>query len=403
MSKLRLQIKPIKGRFQNLFKTGLAFFVALGVTLSISIPGAQAEFFPNMESQQIPTWLKVYAGLKPVKKPYADFFSLIQPGYFEPENGNGMFKTYRLRTGLRGAVNSTVSYWVLFELASNPANNAVGGATRLLDGTITLSFKPVRLQFGQTVIPFSFDETANAFNPWINYSDVSKRLYLSNHKGDVEMTNAAREMGIMAWQEFKLADKVTWLYFIGAFNGTGMRQNDNNKAKDIIANTQFNYGPLKLAASFWNGASVQGEDGRSFDKEKYEFRAVYGSHLPWQNKDKIWAMFEYQGGVEDHPGDVKLKMGGYQTALGYRPTYNTLLTYRYSTYTEDAGTGKDLNIDMSSIIFQYFVANAKPTQLRLMFEYDIRDNNMNPKDENIFWFRLSGVFIHSIFGAGEKK
>ncbi|HEB73061.1 MAG TPA: hypothetical protein ENI77_10630 [Nitrospirae bacterium] len=356
-----------------------------------------------MESQQIPTWLKVYAGLKPVKKPYADFFSLMQPGYFEPENKPGMFKTYRLRTGLRGAVNSTVSYWMLFELASGPANSAVGGAVRLLDGTITLSFKPVRLQFGQTVIPFSFDETANAFNPWINYSDMSKRIYLTNHKGDVEMTNAAREMGVMAWQEFKLADKVTWLYFIGAFNGTGMRQMDNNKAKDIIANTQFNYGPLKLAASFWNGASVQGEDGRNYDKEKYEFRAVYGSHLPWHNKDKIWAMFEYQSAREDHPGDIEIKMNGYQTALGYRPTYNTLLTYRYSTYTEDAGTGKDLNIDMSSIIFQYFVANAKPTQLRLMFQYDIRDNNMNPKDENIFWFRLSGVFIHSIFGAGEKK
>lgn len=403
MSNRRLQFTPLKSRFKNLFETGLAFFIALVFALSLSVSDAQADFLPAWDSPQIPTWLKVYAGLKPVSKPYADFFSLIQPGYFEPENGNGMFKTYRLRTGLRGAVNDKVSYWMLFELASNPSNNAVGGATRLLDGTITLSFKPVRFQFGQTVIPFSFDETANAFNPWINYSDMSKRIYLTNHKGDVEMTNAAREMGIMAWQEFKLADKVSWLYFIGAFNGTGMRQNDNNKAKDIILNTQFNYGPLKLAASFWNGASVQGEDGRDYDKEKYEFRAVYGSHLPWHNKDKIWAMFEYMDAKEDHPGDVKVKMSGYQTALGYRPTSNTLLTYRYSTYDESVGAEKDLKIDMSSIIFQYFVENAKPTQLRLMFEYDIRDNNLNPKDENIFWFRLSGVFIHSIFGAGEKK
>jgi len=403
MSKLRLLIRPLRSRFQNLFKTGLVFSITLGIALCISAPSAHAGLFPTMDSQQIPTWLKVYAGLKPVKKPYADFFALMQPGYFEPENGNGMFKTYRLRTGLRGAVNSTVSYWMLFELASNPSNNAVGGAVRMLDGTVTLSFKPVRLQFGQTVIPFSFDETANAFNPWINYSDMSKRIYLTNHKGDVEMTNAAREMGIMAWQEFKLADKVTWLYFVGAFNGTGMRQNDNNKAKDIILNTQFNYGPLKLAASFWNGASRQGEDGRNYDKEKYEFRAVYGSHLPWHNKDKIWAMFEYQSAREDHPGDVEIKMDGYQTALGYRPTYNSLLTYRYSTFTEDSGSSKDLNIDMSSIIFQYFLPSAKAAQLRLMFEYDIRDNNMNPKDENIFWFRLSGVFIHGIFGVGEKR
>lgn len=358
----------------------------------------EAGWLPQMDSPKIPTWLSVYANTdQPGPHPSADIIGLIQFGYFDQVNASGQFRFFRFRPGIKGTFTDKLSYWALFEFANNAVTAQTTGGGRLLDLSMTYSFDPVRIQVGQTVLPFAADETSNSVVPWVDYSDVVKSVYLKNRVTD-QFTNGARELGVMAWQEFALNKDTKWLYFLGVFNGTGLNQNDTNNAKDFLGHTKFKYGPFNLGASYWTGSSkVSGQD---LKKDKYDVHLYYGSFLPAHTKDKIWALIEYMSTKEEQPGGGDLKVDGWQAALGFRPTNETMLTYRYSEYNQRPVTGAKNEIKMHSLIAQYFV--PKVPNLRLMVQYDIRDNKLNPKDENAMWFQISVPFSFRVLSGLPK-
>lgn len=382
-------------------------FLKVVVVLSIAVFGylvtlgngdLEAGWLPGMDSPQIPTWLAVYGNVdQSGPHPSVDIIGLIQFGYFEPSNASGQFKFFRWRPGIKGTLTDNLSYWALFEFANNAVTAQTTGGGRLLDLSMTYSLKPVRLQVGQTVLPFAADETSNAVVPWVDYSDVVKNVYLKNRVTD-QYTNGARELGAMAWQEFTLNNNTGWLYFLGVFNGTGLQQNDNNDTKDFMAHSRFKYGPFNLGASYWTGIStVSNENVR---KDKYDIHLYYGSFLPAHNKDKVWALIEYMSTKEEQPGGGNLNADGWQAALGFRPIKETMFTYRYSEYNHEPVNAARNKVKMHSFIGQYFLPMIP--NLRLMAQYDIRDNKLNPKDKSAIWFQVSVPFSYRVFSGKSK-
>ncbi|MEM4313063.1 MAG: hypothetical protein QXH95_03305 [Thermoplasmata archaeon] len=351
-----------------------------------------------MDSPQIPTWLAVYGNIEqPGPHPSADIFGIMQFGYFEPSNASGQFKILKWRPGVKGTFTDDITYYALFEFANNPITAQTTGGGRLLDLSMTFSFRPVRLQIGQTVLPFAADETPASVVPWVDYSDVVKNVYLRNRITD-QYTNGGRELGAMAWQEFTLNSNIKWLYFLGLFNGTGLEQLDTNDAKDFMAHTKFKYGPFNLGASYWTGTSkISGENVK---KDKYNIHLYYGSFIPAHTKDKVWALIEYMATKEEQPAGGDLEGDGWQAAAGFRPTKETMITYRYSEYNYKPTTGTKNEITMHSFIAQYFL--PKIPNLRFMAQYDIRDNKLNPKDKSAIWFQISVPFSYRVFSGLSK-
>lgn len=393
--------RPLQGLFVIFV---LLAFLHVPPAEALHVPGTekQAEvipgggWFPWMDSQQIPTWLRVYGNVdKPGPHPSGTIIALFQAGYFDTSGNPGQFKLFKIRPGITGTFTDSISYRFLAEFAHNAVLAPTSGGARILDAAVTVSFKPVRFQLGQSVTPFAADETPAAVVPWIDFSDVTKNIYLKDRVTDT-VTNAARELGLAAWQEFILnpSTHTSILYYLGVFNGTGLSQSDANQAKDVMGHLKVKHGPFDLAASYWTGSTdIQGQ---SLGKDKYEVRLYYGTFLPHQTKDRIWALAEYMSTKEEQPGG-DLKADGWQGALGYRPTKETMLTYRYSEYKQEPVAGPDNKIKMHSIIAQYFVPGAK--NLRLMVQYDIRDNRLNPNDESAFWFQVSVPFAFPVFGG----
>ncbi|GAB4387611.1 MAG: hypothetical protein Kow0025_02180 [Thermodesulfovibrionales bacterium] len=396
--------RPVRGLFVVILL--LAFLHMPGPAAeALHAPGTVEEaavipeggWLPRMDSQQIPTWLRVYGNVdKPGPHPSGTLIALFQAGYFDTSTAPGQFKLFKVRPGITGTFTESVSYRLLAEFAHNAVLAPTSGGARLLDASITFSFKPVRFQLGQSVTPFASDETPAAVVPWIDFSDVVKNIYLKDRVTDT-VTNAARELGLTAWQEFTLnpSSRTSLTYFLGYFNGTGISQSDSNDSKDFMGHLRLKHGPFNVGASYWTGSTdIQGQ---SLDKDKFDVHAYYGSFLPGHNKDRLWALLEYMSTKEEQPGGGDLEADGWQAALGVRPTKDTMLTYRYSEYNQEPVGGPENEITMHSIIGQYFVPGAQ--NLRVMVQYDIRDNRLNAEDDSAFWFQVSVPFAFPVFGG----
>ncbi len=374
--------------FSGIFLTVLMLVIFLNITTS------QANDVNEwMPSSPVPNWLAVYGNVdKPGPHPSAAVIGLIQAGYVDSSNNPGQFKIFKFRPGIVGTITDNLSFYTVVEFASNPVTAPTSGGGRLLDASATWSLKPVRIQIGQTVMPFATDATPAGAVPWIDYSDVVKNIYLKTRVTDSK-TTAGRELGVMAWQEFK-KDKMSFTYFLAALNGTGLSQNDDNNNKDIMAYLKGTYGPMDVGGAYWTGkTNLSGSD---LSKNKYDVHFGFGNYAP-ASKDRVWGLVEYMKTNEKQPAGDDLKADGWQAALGVRPIQDTMFTYRYSIYNNKPATGSDNKITMHSIIGQYFIPQGKGT--RLMVQYDFRDNKLNSSDKNALWVQLSIPFAATIFGG----
>ncbi|WP_297373619.1 porin, partial [Acidiferrobacter sp.] len=157
----------------NKKRTWLARALGAGAMLTTSAV-ACAGLLPSMNEKPMTAWAMVYGTEKPQQKPTALLFGVVQPGYSYIQSssttspnvtGNGQFKFFRLRPGIRGSLGPNIDYYFLAEFANNAANPDTAGANasaRVMDGNVTLNYIPgVHVQVGQMLVPFG-EEGATA-------------------------------------------------------------------------------------------------------------------------------------------------------------------------------------------------------------------------------------------------
>ncbi|MCC6347714.1 MAG: hypothetical protein IT388_11050 [Nitrospirales bacterium] len=373
----------------------LAVILLLGIACSLlNASASPAEDLKEwLPAKPMPDWLLLYSNAdKPGSHPSAALIGLIQGGFVDSSNSPSQFKIFKFRPGIVGTITDYLSFYTLVEFASNAVTSPTSGGGRLLDATVTLSLKPVRLQLGQTVMPFATDATPAGAVPWIDYADAVKNIYLKTLSTDTG-TTAGRDLGLMAWQVFRKGN-ASYTYFVSVTNGNGLSQNDTNDSKDVMVHLKAAYGSLYAGGAYWTGkTSVSGKD---LDKDKYNVHAGFGDYTP-ASKDRIWGLVEYLRTNEEQSAGGELTADGWQAALGVRPIKDVMAIYRYSRYETEPVTGTGNKITMHSLIGQYFVPNGKGS--RLMVQYDFRDNRLTPSDEKAFYVQVSVPFAVSLFGG----
>lgn len=354
-----------------------------------SADGLQEEWMPKSPG---PNWLMVFQNVdKPEPHPSASLIGLAQAGYVDKSNSPGQFAFNRLRLGATGTITDKLSYFVITEFANGAVTVPTSGGGRLLYGTATYSFAPVRITVGMPVLPFGTDATAAAVMPWIDYADITKNIYLKHRLTDTTI-NGGTDLGMMAWQEFKI-DKMSLTYFLGAFNGTGLTQNDNNTSKDIMAHLKATYGPAYVGGAYWTGKGDV--SGSPLQKNKYDFNLGFGDNTALAT-DKIWGLVEYMHTDETQVIGDHLIADGWQAALGARLVKNTMFAYRYSTFNKKPDTGIETKTKSHSLIAQYIIPKGKGA--RVAVQYDFRNNNVDHTDKKAFFAQVSIPFVLPILG-----
>ena len=358
----------------NKKRTWLARALGAGAMLTTSAV-ACAGLLPSMNEKPMPAWAMVYGYEKPQQKPTMLLFGVVQPGYSYIQanppgttttaTGNGQFKFYRLRPGIRGSIGPNIDYFFLAEFGNNPANpnNGVVGHAHVLDGNVTLNYIPgVHLQVGQMLIPFGEEgATAAGVLPWINYSPATYNIDFNQFATSPApngiagpnggLFDAGREMGVMAFNQF-VHGPMAVDYAVGYFNGTGLSQTESSMAHpdQAFVHGGFDFGPLGIAGSYESGRQVMGVPdctahnlagacttikyipGDSFQQSRYAIDVRYGNYI----KDPLWLWYEYQSATNDQPGTNNNGLArGWFAAAGFHPVKKFMGVFRYSAYNTE--------------------------------------------------------------------
>ncbi len=210
-------------------------------------------------------------------------FNTIAPD----QKTESQFHIQRARIGARGQnfpLNSKVNYFFLAEFGDNGITSGVGGAARVTDASVTLSYIPgARIRVGQFKYPGSEEglQAIHVFD-YINFTNVTDSLLLErffNRTGEPacaivaspDATLAAncanspngsvgafRDVGVQVFDAFRTGDwEHTYAVMVG--NGNGIARGDNNDAKDVYAylSTEWIFGgegPRREGLKFfiWN-------------------------------------------------------------------------------------------------------------------------------------------------------
>jgi hypothetical protein len=334
--------------------TWLARALGAGAMLTTSA-AAFAGLLPSMNEKPMPAWTMVYGTEKPQQKPTMLLFGVVQPGYSyiqaSPPKatnvvGNGQFKFYRLRPGIRGSIGPNIDYFFLAEFGNNPTNpnRGVFGSAHVLDGNVTLNYIPgVHVEVGQMMVPFAEEGlTAAGVLPWINYSPATYNIAFNDFaatpapnaiagptgSGDF---NAGREMGVMAFNQF-VHGPMAVDYAVGYFNGTGLSQTQSSMGHPDQAffHGGVDFGPFGIAGSYETGR--QTFTGVSYHQNKYAIDVRYGNYI----KDPLWLWYEYQHANNGQPaaqGNGTAR--GWFAAAGFHPVKKYMGVFRYSSYNTE--------------------------------------------------------------------
>ncbi len=343
----------------NQKRTWLARALGAGALLTTSAV-AVAGLLPSMNEKPMPAWTMVYGTEKPQQKPTMLLFGVVQPGYSYIQSGppgatsvtgNGQFKFYRLRPGIRGSIGPNIDYYFLAEFGNNAANPNAGvfGRAHVLDGNVTLNYIPgVHVQVGQMLVPFGEEGlTAAGVLPWINYSPVTYNIDYNEFASTPApnaiaapgqgLFNAGREMGVMAFNQF-VHGPMAVDYAVGYFNGTGISQIQSSMGHPDqgFVHAGVDFGPFGIAGSYEAGQNVIGgvlptTTGYqlSYQQQKYAIDVRYGNYT----KDPLWLWYEYQHANNQQPGAAGNGTArGWFAAGGFRPAKRFMGVVRYSRY-----------------------------------------------------------------------
>ena len=413
--------------------TWLARALGAGAMLTTSA-AALAGLLPSMNEKPMPAWTMVYGTEKPQQKPTMLLFGVVQPGYSyiqasPPKSpnvvGNGQFKFYRLRPGIRGSIGPNIDYYFLAEFGNNPANpnNGVVGHAHVLDGNVTLNYIPgVHIQVGQMLVPFGEEGlTAAGVLPWINYSPATYNIDYNEFAANPApnaivgpngsgLFNAGREMGVMAFNQF-VHGPMAVDYAVGYFNGTGLSQTESSMhhPDQAFFHGGVDFGPFGIAGSYETGRQTIGVPGvlpsESFHQNKYAIDVRYGNYI----KDPLWLWYEYQHANNGQPaaqGNGTAR--GWFAAAGFHPVKKYMGVFRYSTYNTEnldyvasgatpAGftpkftTNGSVSLDEDSLIGVYLA--RKGVRYYVEFDHTTYNNSTLPANNAV------SVMLSVPFGA----
>lgn len=197
----------------------------------------------------------------------------------------GQFQLQRARIGARGQnfpLNSKINYFFLAEFGNNGITSGVGGAARVTDASVTLSYVPgARIRVGQFKYPGSEEglQAIHVFD-YVNFTNVTDSLLLERffdrtgepacQAASPEATAAScanspngsvgafRDVGVQVFDAFQTG-KWEHTYAIMVGNGNGIARGDDNDAKDVYAylSTEWVFGgegPRREGLKFfiWN-------------------------------------------------------------------------------------------------------------------------------------------------------
>lgn len=343
----------------NRRKVRWARVLGAGAMLATSAT-AFAGLLPSMSEKPMPAWTMVYGTEKPQQKPTMLLFGVVQPGYSYIQSGppatatvtgNGQFKFYRLRPGVRGSIGPNIDYYFLAEFGNNPANpnNGVVGHAHVLDGNVTLNYIPgVHVQVGQMLVPFGEEGlTAAGVLPWVNYSPATYNIDYNEFASapapnaidapGAGLFNGGREMGVMAFNQF-VHGPMAIDYAVGYFNGTGLSQTESsmNHPDQAFVHGGFDFGPLGIAGSYEAGRQVISGAGaylhESFHQNKYAIDVRFGNYI----KDPLWLWYEYQHANNGQPSsEGNGTARGWFAAAGFHPVKKFMGVFRYSAYNTE--------------------------------------------------------------------
>ncbi|MBN1226502.1 MAG: hypothetical protein JXA79_05890 [Deltaproteobacteria bacterium] len=230
----------------------------------------------------------------------------------------------RARVGFIGNVPYDISYYLFAELSPNKAD-----APYLLDGFITYSrWAPhFKISLGQFKSPFSLElNTPCAALHTINRSKVVGAL-----------ASPGRDIGMMFLGNYKNLS-----YSVALMNGTGSRNPDTNKAKDIV-------GRIVLAANEFlsiGGSARYGKQTPEIVGADEDERSRYGVELQVKHGDfLLQGEYIYGKDVSDVPTwearpDTIEKSGAFVQAM-YKIKPNLQPVIKYETYDPDLDTDND--------------------------------------------------------------
>ncbi len=381
---------------------------------------AFAGFMPSMNEKPMPAWTMVYGTEKPQQTPTMLLFGIVQPGYSyiqaSPPGatnvaGNGQFKFYRLRPGVRGSIGPNIDYYFLAEFGNNPANpnNGVFGRAHVLDGNVTLNYIPgVHVQVGQMLVPFGEEGlTAAGVLPWVNYSPATYNIDYSEFASTPapnaiagpsgSVFNGGREMGVMAFNQF-VHGPMAINYAVGYFNGTAISQTESSMhhPDQAFVHGGFDFGPLGIAASYEAGRqAIAPYAPESFHQNKYAVDVRFGNYT----KDPLWLWYEYQHANNGQPaaqGNGTAR--GWFAAAGFRPVKKFMGVFRYSAYnTENVdavssatgptgllptfGAASSVSLNQDSLIGVYLA--RKGVRYYVEFDHTTYNNSTSPNDNAV--------------------
>ena len=415
----------------NKKRTWLARALGAGAMLTTSAV-ACAGLLPSMNEKPMTAWAMVYGTEKPQQKPTALLFGVVQPGYSyiqasPPKSttvtGNGQFKFYRLRPGIRGSLGPNIDYYFLAEFANNAANPNAGfnASARVMDGNVTLNYIPgVHVQVGQMLVPFGEEgATAAGVLPWINYSPATYNIDFNQFAttpanngiagppgplpppapAGTGLFDAGREMGVMAFNQF-VHGPMAVDYAVGYFNGTGLSQTQNGigHPDQAFVHGGFDFGPLGIAGSYETGRYSPGLYGSgSFHQNRYAIDLRYGNYI----KDPLWLWYEYQHANSGQPatqGNGTAR--GWFAAAGFHPVKKYMGVFRYSTFNTEnldpvtssaAPTGYNAtpytaspetdSLDQESLVGVYLA--RKGVRYYVEFDHTTYNNSTLPSDNAV--------------------
>jgi len=278
------------------------------------------------------------------------------------------FSIRRARVGIRGTgfpLDPKTNYFILAEFGNNGITHYGGKVARASDASVTLNYvKGARVRIGLFKTPGAEEglQAIHVFD-YINFSNATNFLLLERFvKADgtsAGPVGAFRDIGVQAFDTFKLSPKgeLSYAFMIG--NGNGIAGTDNNGAKDLYQYVAYEH---VLGGKGGRREGIKGflwatQGKRTFDNVRYDRdRAGLGVTFRMQ---KYRAAFEYitadgmifngrAGACSTCPLSIlpKDKGRGWYLHLGYQMAPKLELDLRYDTV--DRSTDSDLTTAKNS-------------------------------------------------------
>lgn len=227
------------------------------------------------------------------------------------------FSFRRVRLALDGAVAPALDYKIQLELSH----------FKLLDAYVDYKpFAQFKVRAGQFKIPFSIENTAY-FPRDLELQDYP--MALQQLAGFAEVIGADKNINKSAGRETGIALRGDFFgsilsYDLALFNGAGINEGDNNRAKDFVGRLTIRpVEGLLLSTSHYEGRY----DKQHYARRRTSFGACY-------DRGPVVARSEYFLGKTGYDG-YELDSDGCYVLLGWRFRERWLAAVRYDTFTRD--------------------------------------------------------------------